>query len=289
MLFSANSKESLAAVADSHHSFLQQYPDQLESLAYTLAERREHLKLKAFSVTDGVPPFQLIGPIKRPSPGPGHVAFIFTGQGAQWIAMGRGLMREWPVFRQSIAKMDAVLQSLDHAPNWTIADILSSCEDETMIRKPEISQHVCTALQLALVDLLAVWGVTPSVVMGHSSGEIAAAYAAGVLSLSECALVAFYRGFVCGTAGQSGGMTAVGLGREAVRPYLTPGVQIACENSGSSVTLSGDVAPLEATMAGIRGGHPDALVRRLHVDMAYHSGKYSRDLPSVLFTHDGGQ
>lgn len=109
--------------------------------------------------------------------------------------------------------------------------------------------------------------------MGHSSGEIAAAYAAGALSSKDAIIAAFYRGYVCKTAKKTGGMAAVGLGKEDVSPHLASGVRIACENSGSSVTLSGDLDVLEEVMSKIKNASPDVLVRKLQVEMAYHSSK----------------
>jgi acyl transferase domain-containing protein len=273
LLFSANHTESLTTVANGCQKYLEKSPDQLESLCYTLAERREHLKLRGFGITNGSSPFQLISYTKDQRQGPGKVAFVFTGQGAQWVHMGRGLIREYPAFRESLDTMDQILQSLEHAPTWKIRDTLLNVEDKTILTKPEFSQPICTALQIALVDFLAAWQVTPAAVIGHSSGEIAAAYAAGALSMREAVIIAFYRGYVCSKPQKPGGMAAIGLGRGDVQPYLIPGVQIACENSGKSVTLSGDVQPLEESITAIKKDHPDTLVRKLQVEVAYHSRK----------------
>lgn len=179
--------------------------------------------------------------------------------------------------------MDRVLQSLEHAPTWRIADTLLNVKDKNILAKPEFSQPICTALQIALVDFLAAWQVTPAAVIGHSSGEIAAAYAAGALSMREAIIVAFYRGYVCSKPQKRGGMAAVGLGRADVQPYLISGVRIACENSGKSVTLSGDVQPLEESMAAIKKDHPDTLVRKLQVEVAYHSRKCDTDTPYTSY------
>lgn len=109
--------------------------------------------------------------------------------------------------------------------------------------------------------------------MGHSSGELAAAYAAGALNARDAIVAAFYRGQVCKTAKKIGGMAAVGLNKEDASLYLASGVRVACENSNSSVTLSGDLDALEKVMAKIQEARPDVLVRRLQVEMAYHSRK----------------
>jgi acyl transferase domain-containing protein len=153
------------------------------------------------------------------------------------------------------------------------ADVLANVSDKNILLEPEFSQPLCTALQVALVDLLATWNIKPSAVVGHSSGELAAAYAAGALSAREAVIAAFYRGQVCKTPKKVGGMAAVGLGRDDVHPYLATGVRIACENSGSSVTISGDLEPLEEVMAKIKEGRPDVLCRKLQVKAAYHSRK----------------
>ena len=202
--------------------------------------------------------------------------------------MGRELIREYPAFRETLDTMDQVLQSLEHAPRWKIVDTLLNLEDKTILAKSEFSQPICTALQIALVDFLAAWQVTPTAVIGHSSGEIAAAYAAGALSMREAVIIAFYRGYVCSKPQKRGAMAAVGLGRADVQPYLIPGVRIACENSGKSVTLSGDVQPLEESVAAMKEDHPDTLVRKLQVEVAYHSRKCAIDIrctQSLIIEH----
>ena len=114
-------------------------------------------------------------------------------------------------------------------------------------------------------------GIHPSAVLGHSSGEIAAAYAAGVLSLQAAIIIAYYRGFI--TKGQTtkGGMAAVGLGADEVTQFLSEGVIMACENSSSSTTISGDLDALDAVVKCFKKELPDVFVRKLKVNMAYHS------------------
>ncbi len=162
---------------------------------------------------------------------------------------------------------------LDFQRTYPEIDVLCNSDGKNLLLQAEFSQPLCTALQIALVDLLATWSITPSAVMGHSSGELAAAYAAAALSAKDAIIAAFYRGQVCKTAKKTGGMAAVGLGKEDVSPYLASGVRVACENSGSSVTLSGDLEVLEKVMAKIKEARPDVLVRKLQVEMAYHSRK----------------
>lgn len=148
---------------------------------------------------------------------------------------------------------------------------LAGLEDHHLLDSTERSQPASTALQIALVDLLASWNVKPAAVVGHSSGEVGAAYAAGILTRREAFIIAYYRGYGCTYCTLAGGMAAIGLGADKVRPYLQAGVALACENSDASVTISGDISPLEEVMAGLRKAYPGALVRRLRVPMAYHS------------------
>ncbi|PYI11208.1 putative polyketide synthase [Aspergillus sclerotiicarbonarius CBS 121057] len=269
LAFSANHPEALNQVGRHHEEYLGSHSGCLRDMAYTLLERREHLQLRSFCVTNGQEPWDLPPPTRVQSPK--EVAFVFTGQGAQWIHMGRELIQEFSQFRESIRSMDKVLQSIEHAQSWTIEGTLVHVQDKTTIRKADLSQPICTALQIALVDLLATWGVQPSAVVGHSSGEIAAAYAAGALSRREAIITAFYRGYVCRQPKVHGGMAAIGLGQKEVAPYLVPGVSIACENSIASTTVSGDVEGLERVMKAIQTDHPNILVRRLQVEIAYHS------------------
>jgi acyl transferase domain-containing protein len=274
LLFSANHSDSLQRVSEAHRKYLDRFPHQLESLKFTLSERREHLKLRGFYLLHGSSSSQVVLNTKETRLDVNAILFVFTGQGAQWVHMGRELLLEYDIFADSIKKMDAALRSLDHAPSWTIENIIVECNDEMILSTPEFSQPICTALQIALVDLLAFWGVTPAAVVGHSSGEIAASYASGALSLREAIVVSFYRGQVCKDSTGSGGMAAVGIGREDVQEYLVSGVQIACENSNKNVTISGDMASLDTTLDTIRAARPDILVRKLRVNMAYHSGRF---------------
>lgn len=155
-----------------------------------------------------------------------------------------------------------------------MTDVLSKESDKTIISKAEYSQPICTALQIALVNLLAIWNINPSAVVGHSSGEIAAAYAAGALSTREAIIAAFYRGYVCKTPQKMGGMAAIGMGREEVTKFLVAKLGVACENSASSVTISGDLDALEEVVSKVKAERPDILARKLQVEMAYHSGMY---------------
>ncbi len=153
--------------------------------------------------------------------------------------------------------------------------------DEDQIHSAELAQPLTTALQIALVCQYRHLGITPLAVVGHSSGEIAAAYAAGYISLEYAITVAYYRGYVV-THGKGvlrgGMMAAVGLGASEVSRVLQPGVCVACDNSPTSSTISGDREAVESVLASIRQGNPEILARPLRVDVAYHSRKCTPSL-----------
>ncbi|RFU79720.1 polyketide synthase [Trichoderma arundinaceum] len=272
LTFSASHQDSLRQTVQRHEAYLRQHPDRLTDLSYTLNARREPLPHRAFAVVDASALDQdlQISTFERAGDLPA-MAFVFTGQGAQWATMGAELLDTNVIFRESIAQMDQALRHCPDPPSWTISDELRKTGKESRLMAAEFSQPCCTAIQVALVDVLASWGVRPTGVVGHSSGEIAAAYASGALTRDAAIQIAYYRGVVAKDVKSRGAMAAIGLGRSAVESLLKPGVIVGCENSPSSVTLSGDFNAVEETMQTIREAHPDVLVRALRVDCAYHS------------------
>ena len=147
----------------------------------------------------------------------------------------------------------------------------------TRVNEPMMSLTLCTAIQLCLVRLLVHWGIKPTAVTGHSSGEAAAAYAAGALDFQEALATSYFRGVLTARFQEKlqlrGAMLAVGLGREDVEPYLSNlsygKAVLACVNSPSSVTISGDMEAIEEleTILLLR----NVFVRKLKVGAAYHS------------------
>lgn len=149
--------------------------------------------------------------------------------------------------------------------------------NSTRVHDTNISQPICVALQLCLVDLLRSWGISPSAVTSHSSGEIAAAYAVGVLSFKEALAVVYFRGELAlkhqKLASLDGAMLAAGLSPAEAEPYLADlksgRVVVACVNSPSSVTLSGDSLAIDEVEARLNGD--GVFARKLKVPLAYHS------------------
>ncbi|KAL9097197.1 MAG: hypothetical protein Q9165_000624 [Trypethelium subeluteriae] len=144
-------------------------------------------------------------------------------------------------------------------------------EDCNRLNEAEYSQPLCTAIQIGLLKIFHSVGVLPAAVVGHSSGEIAAAYASNAITARAAIITAYYRGRITKQQNTPGGMIAVAMGREMITPFLTNGVVIACENSPASVTLSGDRGSLNEVADAIKAAHPSIFVRILKVEMAYHS------------------
>ncbi|MCJ1357758.1 MAG: hypothetical protein MMC33_007754 [Icmadophila ericetorum] len=270
LLFSANSQKSLARMVDNYRDFIEVKPESIGDLAYTLANKREHLSHRTFVIArkGTVGP---TAPATKVTQAPA-VIMVFSGQGAQWPQMGRDLLDSNVTFLNSIRCLDGYLQRLHkHKPDWRIEEELRKPGTKSRVNAARFSQPLCAAVQIALVDTLVSLGIQPDGVVGHSSGEIAAAYAAGALTAEEAIITAMHRGDVVGFTKRSGAMAAVGLPWKEAEKYLTSNVAIACDNSPKSVTISGDVDEVEAVIADIHKSQPDVLARKLRVDKAYHS------------------
>ncbi|KAL1615108.1 putative PKS/NRPS-like protein biosynthetic cluster [Diplodia seriata] len=168
----------------------------LSDLAHTLAERRCRFPwsfaVAAESVEELTEAISNQSGVARPMEIP-SIGFLFTGQGAQWYAMGRELLA-YPVFKETVELASDFIASL-RCP-WSVFDELLKSEEESRIDEPYIAQTLCTVIQIALVDLLSSWGITPAYVLGHSTGEPAAAYCAGALDQRSAWRISYYRGMI---------------------------------------------------------------------------------------------
>ncbi|KAM7216063.1 Acyl transferase domain containing protein [Rhypophila decipiens] len=280
LVFTANHPNSLQQHIEDHREYIAEHPGTLDDVAYTLGMRREHLAHRAFALASSSGTenagITVSAPCKVTSPVP-EVVFVFTGQGAQWATMGANLIRNYPSAMDDLAAMDDSLSSLgpDLSPGWTLADELGRPEETSRVHKAELSQPLCAAIQIVIVNLLQRWGISPVAVIGHSSGEIAAAYACGAMTIHEAIICAYLRGKVTalGSTTKVGGMAAIGLGSEHVQIFLSAvgGVTVACENSPSSTTISGDKEKVLEVLKMVQAEHPNLFARMLKVDMACHS------------------
>lgn len=249
----------------------------LADLAYTLSERRSRLFHRAFVSTRTTNISEADFVTGKKAPEPYKIGFIFTGQGAQWPQMGRDLLEFFPQARAILEELDDVLQAQEDPPQWRLVNELTEPRSAKHMRQPEMSQPLVTALQLCLLSILESWGIKPSCVVGHSSGECAAAYSAGWVDRAGALKAAFYRGRAAvrreADSEKAVGMLAVGTGADGIQPYLErhagDDVFIACFNSPGSLTLSGKKPILDAIADELKA---DGLfARALLVDLAYHS------------------
>lgn len=140
------------------------------------------------------------------------------------------------------------------------------------MHKAELGYPLSIAVQIGLIDVLRSWKVKPDFVLGHSSGEMAAAYASGAITAGAAMTAATFRGYSSGRASERrGSMAAIGLGLQEMEPYMEPGVVIACENSQSSLTVSGDAEQVERVVQNVKERRPGVLARLLRVEKAFHS------------------
>lgn len=155
-------------------------------------------------------------------------------------------------------------------------------DDPSCLSKAEFSQPLCAAIQIGLVNLLASWNIHPTAVIGHSSGEMIAAYAAKSITAETAILIAYFRG-QASSHSRPGGMAGIALSREVVSGLLEDGVVVACENSPQSVVISGDRDTLDRVLTRIAEEHPDVFTSHLDVTTAYHSRMLQFDKPFPNF------
>lgn len=289
-VLSGNDETALRASMSKLGIWLEQHAELYQTtmprnLSYTLCQRRSHLPWRVAIVDSmcsglagGMNSHDMV--LTRASSDPPKLAFVFTGQGAQWWGMGRELLQSHPVFGDAINRADATLRGI--GADFSIREELCRDKKTTRVGQAHISQPICSAIQLALVDLLTSFGIRPSAVTGHSSGEIGAAYAAGALTFEGAMAAAYYRGQVIiielkkNHAGLRGSMMAVGAGADDLEPMLKEmnsqnkaQVVVACENSPSSTTLSGDEEAVDRVAKVFE--EQGVFNRKLFVDVAYHS------------------
>lgn len=254
-VLSAYDQGGVSRIIDAHQKYLLEHESErslMRDYAYTLFKRRSKLQYKSFVVarspeelTTELERVKSSTPLRSSAAKRLNVALIFCGQGAQYYGMAEELM-EFEPFRSSMEACDAYLRTLDRTGTFDLIGTLHQTGDAATaaVNKPEFAQPATTAVEIALVDLLKASGVKPTSVVGHSSGEIAAAYAAGLVSAKDALRIAYYRGQVVSQVLLKGKMLAVDLSASEAQKYIgkleKKSVCVACINSPVSVTLSGD-------------------------------------------------
>jgi acyl transferase domain-containing protein/NADPH:quinone reductase-like Zn-dependent oxidoreductase/acyl carrier protein len=280
--FSTKSAEGLKDLASNYEQFLCENAEvSLANVAFTLSQKRSFLEYRlAVSAesnedlrhklqvikTGEIPEGCVQGKILETTP---RLVFVYTGMGPQWWGMGRQLMEGFPIFLNTLKQCDKLIVSLT---GWSLIEELRHNEKNSPMDNPVVAQLANYCLQISLTALFKSLGVHPEAVVGHSIGEIAAAYAAGVLSLEEGILVSYHRSRLQSTRKDLGTMLAIGMGMEEAESLLTGyhgKISIAAENSQSSTTLAGNAEDLTEIADLLE--KKNIYNRFLKVNIAYHS------------------
>ncbi|KAI1411801.1 putative polyketide synthase [Hypoxylon sp. FL1857] len=295
LVWSASDKDGLDRISKQYEDYAHSKSPRegkgdnlLDDLAYTLDSRRSQFPWRSFAVLESPAELhrlqsQISSPVRARTPT--RVAYVFSGQGAQWFAMGRELM-SYSSFSADISYAERYLRGL--GCKWSVFEELLKSQETSRIDSAEFSQTLCTVLQVALVNLLSRFGLRPSAVVGHSSGEIAAAYAGGYISFKSALKLAYFRGLCsaklsdCPDCRPRGAMLAVGASEESMkdevaainREALSFGLSIACINSPNSITVAGESDLIDQLKE--RLDERKIFARKLRVTVAYHSHQMSQ-------------
>ncbi|MBP2325808.1 acyl transferase domain-containing protein/short-subunit dehydrogenase/acyl carrier protein/thioesterase domain-containing protein [Kibdelosporangium banguiense] len=262
-LVSARSEEALRAQASRLLDHISDQPD--IDIAYSLATSRAALEHRAVVLADNreavlsglaaLVSGEIKAGVHKGTVSGGLTAFLFTGQGAQRLGMGRELYATFPAFADA---MDTVLANLD------VPDVVFGTDAE-LLDQTGNAQPALFAIEVALYRLIESWGIRPDFLAGHSIGEIAAAHVAGVLSLEDACELVSARGALMQALPAGGAMVAVQAAEDEILPLLTGRVSIAAVNGPDSVVIAGD----EAEVLAIAGQF--TRTKRLRVSHAFHS------------------
>jgi acyl transferase domain-containing protein/acyl-CoA synthetase (AMP-forming)/AMP-acid ligase II/acyl carrier protein len=286
MTLSAKSRDALLALAGRFEAVLagpasaSELP--LRDICYTTCLRRSHLDDRLALVVhsrqdlvEGLAAFRRgearpgLSSGRKPPSGRRKIAFVFPGQGSQWIGMGRELLSEEPAFRVALEGCD---EAIRQETGWSLLEALVADEAHSRSNEVDVVQPMLFALQVGLSALWRSWDVEPDAVVGHSMGEVAAAHACGALSLEDAVRVICRRSRLMKRTSGQGAMAAVELSlplaQQALQGYEDR-VSIAVSNSPTATVLSGDPAALAEVIANLQ--RRDVFCRLIKADVASHS------------------
>jgi len=268
----------------------------LEDLSYTTTCRREHLRHRLALVTDSTAAISAAlddhletrgsPAIRQGAPEPTRrprTAFVFSGQGSQWVGMGRELLEAESVFAETLRACD---DALSEVADFSLISVLEGHGPD--LEAVDVIQPTLVAVQIALARQLEAWGIRPSAVVGHSMGEVAAAHVAGGLSLQDAMKVIATRSRLLSEIAGRGAMGLVDMDRESLGRRLEGRddvLSVAAVNGPRSTVLSGDPDALDAFLAELEAD--DVFCRRVRVDVASHSPQCDPLLPRLEKELDG--
>lgn len=230
--------------------------------AVVVGQTRDELLAGLAGVVAGRPEAGVVCGVGKPA---GKTAFVFAGQGSQWLGMGSELYAAYPVFAEAL---DAGVDELDRHLRYPLRDVIWG-HDQDLLNTTEFAQPALFAVEVALYRLVMSWGVRPGLVLGHSVGELAAAHVAGALCLPDAAMLVAARGRLMQALPAGGAMFAVQAREDEVAPMLGHDVSIAAVNGPASVVISGAHDAVSAIADRLRG--QGRRVHRLAVSHAFHS------------------
>jgi acyl transferase domain-containing protein/acyl carrier protein len=283
---SARSEGALRELAAAYVPLLQATTDDnaLRDLCYTATLRRSHHahRLAATgangpAIAQRLEMWRESGPLtgvaqgRQGAAGPPKLVFVFSGQGAQWLGMGRQLLDQEPVFRQTLEQCDELLRKY---VDWSLLEELQADEVHSQLTRTEVAQPVVFALQVALAALWRSWGVQPAAVVGHSMGEVAAAHVAGLLTLPEAVRVIAQRGQVMRDRAGTGRMLAVELSEVDAQKLIVDfgdRLSLAAVNSPQSCVLAGEAEALAELAEQLK--QSGVACRDLGVPYPFHSAQ----------------
>lgn len=285
LTLSARSEEALLSVVQAYRKQISDHNDSdddfLHNLCYSAALHRTHHNFrlaipvnsreKLIENLDLIANGELVenmakGRISKDS---SKVVFVFSGMGPQWWAMGQQLLQQEPLFLETVKKCDKLLSKI--AP-WSLLQQMQADEEHSRISETQIAQPASFALQVGLAELLRSWGITPDAIIGHSAGEVAAAYCAGVYSLEDAITIIYHRSRLQHKTTGQGKLLAVGLSLNDAKTALKgfeDNISIAAVNSPHAVTIVGEREILDKFIESIK--NQNVFTKYLKVDVPYHS------------------
>ncbi|MEU1551085.1 acyltransferase domain-containing protein, partial [Nocardia sp. NPDC005745] len=291
LVISAKTREGLEAQAQRLLSFLEDDPElDLGAVAHALVNDRAVFEYRAAVL--GADRSDLLAGLESLAGGGeaagvvagqarrGKVAFVFPGQGAQWAGMGAELLDSSPVFAEELG---ACAAALARYVDWSVEDVLRQVPGAVSLDRVDVVQPVSFAVMVSLAALWRSYGVEPSMVVGHSQGEIAAAYVAGALGLDDAARVVALRSKALLEVSGQGGMVAVSLPVQDLTARIArwgEALSIAALNGPGSVVVSGEVSALTELLESLEADGVHA--RKIPVDYASHSAQMESIRGTVL-------